>query len=98
MRFRSLACSLMLLGLVAAMAQAGSMNTLLTVSGRFDNAVDFNPLPLNLNADGSVVNGNPGLYQVDVSFTATKDVGEKGWANTLFDVGTGPNTGGSTSH
>jgi hypothetical protein len=87
--------SIALLGFVAATAEAGSMNTLLTVSARFDNATNFNPLPFTFAPSGAVANGQPGVYQVDISFTATKVAGEKGWANTLFDLAAGPNAGGS---
>jgi hypothetical protein len=74
--------------LAAATAEAGSMTTFLTVAARYDNAFDFNPLPVPFYYPGiGVPNGYPGVYQIDVSFTAATGAGEKGWANTLFDTG-----------
>jgi hypothetical protein len=79
--------------LAAVTAEAGSMKTYLTVAARYDNA--FNPLPLMLDSIGVVQNGYPGLYQIDISFTAANSPGDKGWANTLFDLGAGSNLAGS---
>ena len=85
MRFKILAGSFAVLGLVATMAQAGTMNTTLTIAARFD--ASFTQLPIVFLPNGRVANGQPGTYQIDVSFNAVKDAGEKGWANTLFDMG-----------
>jgi hypothetical protein len=52
-------------------------------------APDFsaNGLPVVYLPDGRVANGQPGNYEIEVSFTATKDpVTEKGWYSTLFGV------------
>jgi hypothetical protein len=84
-----------MLGLVATATQAGTMNTTFVVSQMYDSL--FNPLgvPL-LNPDGSVKNGQAGtVYPVDVVFAAVKAVGEKGWANSSFNLGAGANTNGS---
>jgi hypothetical protein len=86
MRFRFLASSFVMLAMIASMAHAGTMTTVLTLAGRFD-ATTFAPLPLVLLPNGRVANGQPGAYQIDVSFTSTNDAGDKGWANTLFDTG-----------
>jgi hypothetical protein len=85
MRFRILAGSFVMLAMIASMAHAGTMSTVLTLAGRFDSS--FNPLPIVLLPNGRVANGQPGTYQIDVSFTSTNAAGEKGWANTLFDTG-----------
>ena len=95
MRFSILAGSFAVLAIAAAMAEAGSMTTILTPSARYDDAVDFNPLPLVFAPSGAVANGQPGLYQIDISFTAVNGPGDKGWAETLFDLSVGSNKNGS---
>jgi hypothetical protein len=95
MRFSILAITVAVLAVVAATAEAGSMTTFLTVAARYDNLIDANMLPISVSDDNIVAAGQPGIYQIDVSFTATKAAGEKGWGNTLFDVGIRPNLDGS---
>jgi hypothetical protein len=45
----------------------------------------FDPLPFNLDG-GRVASGQPGLYVMQVTFTATAAAGEKGWAGTAWDT------------
>lgn len=99
MRFKILACSFVLLGLVATVAQAGTMTTTMSVSQAYDSS--FNPVgPVNPPVD---INGNvlpvPGAskYQVDIKFVAVPAAGEKGWANTLFNLGTANAQNGATA-
>jgi hypothetical protein len=94
MRFQVTSFVAVLMLVAVSGAQAGSMNTVLTVAARFDNDVNFTPLTFT-TTNGRVSNGQAGLYQIDVSFTAAAGAGEKGWANTLFDAGVGANSGGS---
>jgi len=94
MTFKNLACSLMLLGLVAVAAQAGTMSPTLTVSAHYDNSVTFNPLPLTFDSGGRVSSG-AGLYAVDVAFTSAAAADEKGWLNTLFNAASGNASGGA---
>jgi hypothetical protein len=95
MRFSIFALTVAVLAIVAATAEAGSMTTFLTVSARYENSVDFNPLPLAFAPSSAVANGQPGVFQLDISFTAANSSGDKGWANTLFDLGVGSNENGS---
>lgn len=95
MRFKFLACSLML-GLVATAAQAGTMTTTLSVQQRYSDAITFTLLPTLFDGDGRVLNGQPGLYAIDVKFTAVKNPAtEKGWLNTQFNANTANNLLGS---
>jgi hypothetical protein len=94
MRFQITSLVAVLMLVAVSGAEAGSMNTVLTVAARFDNDVNFTPQTFTSTA-GRVDNNQPGLYQIDVSFTAAAAAGEKGWANTLFDAGIGANSGGS---
>jgi len=82
MRFRTLACSLLVLGMAVA-AHAGTMTPVLTVAHRYDS-VTFAPLPLVFAPGGAVLNGQPGIYEVAVSFTSANSAGDKGWLNAAF--------------
>jgi hypothetical protein len=87
-RLASLGCSLLaiaLVGLLVASASAGDMTLYLTPVERLDS-MTFDPLPFVLNSDGRVANGQPGLYVMQVTFTAEAATDEKGWAGTAFDV------------
>ena len=95
MRSNIVAYSVFMIGLAAATVNAGSMNTILTVAARYDDAISFNQLPLLFAPSGAVANGQPGLFKVDISFTAANAPGDKGWADALFDLGVGPNKNGS---
>jgi len=96
MTFKNLACSLMLLGLAAVAAQAGTMSPSMTVSAHYDNSTSFTPLPLTFDIATGRVNSGPGLYAIDVAFTATPAADEKGWLNTLFNSTVGPTSNGAT--
>lgn len=85
MRFKISVCSSLVLAAVASVAQAGVMVTSLTPVLRYSDATFSTTLPFTTTA-GVVDPGQPGVYQLDVTFTATAIAGEKGWANTLFDA------------
>lgn len=91
MRFKILACSLMMF--VATVAQAGTMTPTLVVEHRYSAVGD----PLTFTSTGGRPdNGQPGIYEVAVLFTAAKTgVDEKGWLSTAFDLGTGNAAGGA---
>jgi hypothetical protein len=92
MRFRTLACSFAVLGLVAVAANAGTMTPTLQVMNRYDLATQA-PLPIAYNGP-NVANGQPGLYEVGVFFTAQKEAAtEKGWLSTAFGTGVRNNFG-----
>ena len=80
--------SFLLLALATAAAPAGTMDLRANVSARFDPTT-FAPLPLVFTPDGRVQNGQPGIYQIDVVFTAIKNASEKGWLGTDFDATVG---------
>ncbi len=94
MKFKILASSFVMVGLVATLAQAGSMTTMMTASNRFD-PITFADLGPVLSVGGRVANAQSGVFQIQVTFTAQADAGEKGWANTLFDTMAMNNAGGS---
>lgn len=93
MRFRILACSLVILVVAAVAAEAGTMTATLQVKRAYDlGFVPFIPI-----MDGArVANGQPGYYEIAVQFTtANKTAAEKGWLSTLFDLNVANNAGGS---
>src|SRR3954451_6699481 len=92
MRFKTLTCGWMMF--VATAAQAGTLTPTLVVEHRYDGA--GNPLPF-YSAYGYVLNGQPGIYEVGVFFSAVKTgVDEKGWMSLAFDLGTGNASSGAT--
>ena len=86
MRLTFLPCSCAILAVVATLANAGTMTTMLVPSVRYADSTFSTTLPFIMLPNGHVANGQPGVYQVDIVFTATAGAGEKGWANTLFDA------------
>jgi hypothetical protein len=75
--------SVALLTIIAATAHAGTMTPSLQVMHRYDLNTSA-PLPL-VFAGPDVAHGQPGLYEVGVFFTATKDAAtEKGWLSAAF--------------
>jgi hypothetical protein len=93
MRFNLSVCTTLVLAAVASVAQAGSMTTTLVPAVRYSDATFATQLPFTTTG-GAVDPGQPGVYQVDIKFTATPAAGEKGWANTLFNAAVA-NAGGS---
>jgi len=86
MRFKISVCTSLVLAAVASVAQAGSMVTSITPVIRYADSSFTTTLPITTNGLGEVTSG-AGVYQLDITFTATAAAGEKGWANTLFDAG-----------
>jgi hypothetical protein len=76
--------ALLALAVAALPAVAGTMTLTPSVVARFD-PVTFDPLPLLSPPGGTILDG-PGVYQVDLSFTSTTGEGERGWANTSFNI------------
>jgi len=95
MRLSLLPCSCAILAVIATFGNAGTMTTMLVPSVRYADSTFSTILPFNVANEGSVYYGQPGVYQVDILFTATAGAGEKGWANTLFDAAIEFNSGGS---
>src|SRR5438132_1516860 len=95
MRLSPLPCSCAILAVIATLANAGTMTTTLVPSVRYADSTFSTILPFNAFPGLGVLYGQPGVYQVDIFFTATAGAGEKGWANTLFDAAIASNSGGS---
>jgi len=93
MRSKISVCTSLIVAALATVAQAGSMTTILTPVTRYSDATFSTTLPIVM-VGGAVAPAQPCVYQLDITFTAAADAGEKGWANTLFDAGV-TNAGGS---
>ena len=94
MRHRIAPCTFATLFLATSLAHAGSMTTFLTPVVRYSDSTFMNTLPFTMTG-GRVNAGQPGIYQLKITFTAATDPGDKGWANTLFDAGVIDNAMGS---
>src|SRR5437764_684630 len=94
MRFKILACSLMMF--VATVAQAGTMTTSMVVSQAFNGVGDPLGAPVVVGGRYQAVPGATS-YEVDVIFTAVPTSTEKGWANTLMNFGVANSSGGSNA-
>jgi hypothetical protein len=85
MKLKFAACvSLLLVGLAAPMARAGSMELFLQPVAWWND--DFSTT-IALPAPGYPGN-HAGYYELLVTFTADKAPGDKGWLNTAFSVAT----------
>jgi hypothetical protein len=94
MKLRIFVCSVMMLGLVGQMVEAGSMTLNAVIVDRWAPDFSVNGLPVVYDGGGRVADGQPGNYEIEVSFTAVKDPGtEKGWLNTLFNASTSGDAG-----
>lgn len=67
-------------------AIAGTVEIIPSVVARFDNAINFNPLPLTSPPGGPIVDG-PGLYQVDFALKVSDLTGDETcFACAAFDI------------
>jgi hypothetical protein len=80
-----LVCSTFLVAALVAGAEAGSMTMFLTPAVRYSDATFTTTLPIAMTG-GRVNNGQPGIYQMDISFTAAPAADELAWANTVFSM------------
>jgi hypothetical protein len=78
------ASSLVLPLLFASLTCAGSVDLNLKPIARYD-ADTLDPLPF-VAVNDTVISYQPGLYLMEISFTAQAGAGEKGWAGSSFDV------------
>jgi hypothetical protein len=84
----------MMLGLVGQIVEAGSMTLNAVIVDRWAPDFSVNGLPVVYDGGGRVADGQPGNYEIEVSFTAQRVEGvEKGWLNTLFNASTSGDAG-----
>jgi hypothetical protein len=84
MQKKSVAGSLLMALFLASIASAGAVNLMVKPIKRY-HPVTLEELPFVVVID-TVIGYQPGLYQMEVSFTAQAAAGEKGWAGSTFDV------------
>jgi hypothetical protein len=86
--FRALATVSLVGGFAASSALAGSMELHATIVDRW--SLDFlaNGLPVVYAPGGRVANGQPGHYEIELSFFAQKEGNDKGWLSTAFSAET----------
>jgi hypothetical protein len=95
MRHQVTFCIIAILFTATSLARAGSMTTILVPTTRYSDATFVTTLPFTMTG-GNIDPGQPGVYQIDITFIATPGAGEKGWANTLFDASVSGHAGGSS--
>lgn len=85
MRFRIFACFLMIGALAAPAVQAGQMNLIANIVDRWSSDFGMSGLPIVLDG-GEPALGQPGNYEIEVSFTAVAEGNDKGWLSTAFSA------------
>jgi hypothetical protein len=66
-------------------SQAGEMDLIATIVDRWSLDFSVSGLPI-VYEHGRVANGQPGNYEIELSFFATNGSADKGWLSSAFDV------------